>query len=88
MPHENDPHLISSASEKTLAYRRKIYLAMTPSERLELSERLCQQAFATMRSNPVAWQAFVKRNHHQRRAGNVARLVAEMKQERGEEHGG
>lgn len=76
---ENDSHSITAANDKALVYRLRQYRAMTPAERLKLSEQLRTDAFSTLRSNPAAWQAFVKRNHHQRRAANVARLEAEMR---------
>ena len=52
---------------------------MTPSERLELHATLQQQAFASMRSNSAAMEAFIRRNHQQRRISSVRRLEAEMR---------
>ncbi len=74
---------ISAVNEKANAWRRKQMHALTPEECLALSRQLQQAAIATMRSNPKAVEAFIKRNHHQRRASNVKRLEMEMKHECG-----
>lgn len=56
------------------SFRRCQAWQMSPAERLELFDRLQQQAYATLRANPDAYQAFLRRNHHQRHASNVRRL--------------
>jgi len=58
------------------SFRRRQAWQMSPAERLELFERLQQQAYATLRDNPDAYQVFLRRNHHQRRASNARRLEA------------
>ncbi|MCA9159772.1 MAG: hypothetical protein KDA72_15665 [Planctomycetales bacterium] len=77
----NAPDFISMAEQmqRVLAFRRQQAHAMSTSARLELLATLQQQAFNSMHSNPAAVEAFVRRNHHQRRLSNVRRLEAEMR---------
>lgn len=70
---------MAEQTQRVLAFRRRQAHAMSPAARLELLVTLQQQAFNSMRSNPAAVEAFVRRNHHQRRLSNVRRLEAEMR---------
>lgn len=49
------------------AYRRKRTWAMTAEQRSEAGVELIRTAFEQLRANPVAYQAFLKREHHKRR---------------------
>lgn len=76
---EADFTSMSEQTQRVLAFRRRQAHAMSPCARLELSATLQQQAFDSMQSNPAAVEAFVRRNHHQRRISNVRSLEAKMK---------
>jgi hypothetical protein len=69
---------IERASVLMERYRRKRARMMTPEERLDAGRKLTAQAFSTLMSNPEAYQRFIKRNHHQRRATNAKRLEREL----------
>lgn len=77
----NEPNFtsITEQTQRVLAFRRRQAHALSPSARLELLATLQRQAFNSMCSNPTALEAFVRRNHHQRRISNVRRLEAEMR---------
>lgn len=51
---------------------------MTPTQRMEVAAELQRSAWKMLQSNPVAMQAFVARNHHQRRQSNAVKLLREM----------
>ncbi len=69
---------IRQACEAADNYRRRAAQAMSPGQRMELFEQIQSQAFATLRSNPDAYAAFLRRNHHKRRQSNVRRLELEL----------
>ena len=48
--------------------------AMSPQQRLARFEQLQALATQTLRSHPVAMQAFVRRNHHARRHSHARHL--------------
>lgn len=60
----NEPTPQQAAAEN---YRRRVALAMTPEQRIERCEALTRQAFALLRGNPQAYQAFLRRNFKARR---------------------
>lgn len=70
---------LDAALKHEQAKRRRRALAMTPEERIERHLQIQAEAMATLRANPAAWEAFQRRNHHQRRASLAAAKVAEMK---------
>lgn len=72
------PDDFNEATVATERHRRRQAQARTIGERMELFERLQAAAFEVLQSNPEAYAALVKRNHHKRRISNVKRLEAEM----------
>ena len=52
---------------ETMKRQRRSAKARTVTERLQIAERLQQEAYALMQANPKAWESFVRRNYRKRR---------------------
>lgn len=59
--------------------RRRRHWAMTPNERMAKHFQLQAEMMETLRSNPEAWNAYLRRNHHARRMSRARELEQEMK---------
>ncbi len=62
--------------------RRQRDWTLSPVERLARFERLQAAAWYTLASNPLALEAFHRRNRLARRQSSVAKLLADMLQDR------
>jgi hypothetical protein len=63
----NEPLPTPADEAAVLARRARLAAALTPAERLQRAAELQAAALALLRASPAAWDAFVRRNHHQRR---------------------
>jgi hypothetical protein len=70
--HANRPPL--EEIEQANRRRLKRDWALSPQQRLARFEQLQALANQTLRSHPVALQAFVRRNHHARRHSHARHL--------------
>ncbi len=57
--------------------RRRRAWALSPEKRLELADKLTQSSMLQLEQNPVAFKAYVKRQHNKRRDSNCRRLERE-----------
>jgi len=75
-PPDSDDIQVSMAA--MARHRRRIAQSRSPDEHLRIVERLQREAMKTICSDPVAYQAFMARNHRKRRQDAVARLQAQL----------
>lgn len=76
--HEPGPSDIAARAAAMARHRRRIAHSRSPDEQMEIVDRLQREAMNAIRSDPIAYQAFVARNHHKRRREVVERLQTRL----------
>ena len=72
------PHEVNSSHEAMRRHRRRVAHSRTPDEQALVVQQLQTAAMEAIQSDPVAYDAFLKRNYRKRRPEAVAQLLAEM----------
>ena len=63
-----------------IRHRRRVAHSRTPQQQADVSEGLQRAAMEAIRSDTVAYKAFMMRNHRKRRISEVQKLEALMRQ--------
>ena len=76
--HEPGPSDIAARAAAMTRHRRRIAHSRSADEQMEIVERLQREAMNAIRSDPIAYQAFMARNHRKRRRDAVERLQMQL----------
>ncbi|TWT98793.1 hypothetical protein [Neorhodopirellula pilleata] len=77
VPDLNRPDIAARTAAMT-RHRRRIAQSRSTEEHLQIVERLQRDAMRAIRSDAIAYQAFMARNHHKRRREAVERLQTRL----------
>lgn len=77
-PSQHADFSMAPSHEAMVRHRRRVAQSRTADEHALVVEQLQTAAMKAIQSDPVAYDAFLKRNYRKRRPEAVARLLAEM----------